>query len=63
MRARGPRGSVVARLGLTRQVALLSLLPIVALGFILAHAAGAGEPIAAKAFRWWRGLTPQWPRS
>jgi hypothetical protein len=38
MRARGPRGSVVARLGLTRQVALLSLLPIVALGFILAHA-------------------------
>jgi hypothetical protein len=48
MRARGPRGSVVARLGLTRQVALLSLLPIVALGFILAHAAGAGEPIAAE---------------
>src|SRR6478609_548888 len=37
MRARGHRGSLAARVGLTRQVALLSLLPIVALGLILAH--------------------------
>jgi diguanylate cyclase (GGDEF)-like protein len=37
MRLRGYRGSVIGRLGLTRQVALLSLLPIVALGYILAH--------------------------
>jgi diguanylate cyclase (GGDEF)-like protein len=37
MRLPAHLGSRVARLGLTRQVALLSLLPIVALGFILAR--------------------------
>jgi len=37
MRLRRQRWSVAGRLSLTRQVALLSLLPIVALGFILAR--------------------------
>jgi diguanylate cyclase (GGDEF)-like protein len=37
MDLRRHRGRLTARLGLTRQVALLSLLPIVALGFILTH--------------------------
>jgi diguanylate cyclase (GGDEF)-like protein len=37
LRLRRHRGGPSGRLSLTRQVALLSLLPIVALGFILAH--------------------------
>jgi diguanylate cyclase (GGDEF)-like protein len=37
MRLRRPGASLSRRLSLTRQVALLSLLPIVALGYILAH--------------------------
>jgi diguanylate cyclase (GGDEF)-like protein len=37
MRLRGRRGSLTGRLSLTHQVALLSLLPIVTLGFILAR--------------------------
>ncbi|MGA2453681.1 MAG: EAL domain-containing protein [Solirubrobacteraceae bacterium] len=37
MRVRGDRASLSGRLGLTRQVALLSLLPMLVLGFVLAR--------------------------
>jgi diguanylate cyclase (GGDEF)-like protein len=37
MRARGPARSVLSRLSLTRQVALLSLIPVVVLGVLVTH--------------------------